>query len=220
MERQRIDLHTLVAQTFGILTVRERVENDSSGSRRWRCECACGGTTIARTRDLRSGNTTSCGCAGSRTTIGARSLKHGASRSRDYVIWCNMKARCTDPEHPGWQDYGGRGISVCAQWADSFQTFTDDMGPCPPGMSIDRRDNDGNYTPQNCRWATTIQQANNKRSSRHITAGGMTLTLAQWSERVGLTPAALHRRLRLWPLEQALNMSERPYAGTGTRRKV
>jgi hypothetical protein len=115
-----------------------------------------------------------------------------------------MIKRCTNPNFKRYQDYGGRGIKVCDRWMD-FANFYADMGDAPPGMSIDRIDNDGDYTPENCRWATTKQQCNNKRNNRILTLNGVSLTATQWCERIGLSQQTLASRLRAgWPVERAL----------------
>jgi hypothetical protein len=132
--------------------------------RRWLCRCDCGKTSIAFTSDLIGGYHKSCGCLQKEIT-GRRSRTHALSKSVEYQTWCGMKARC-QPEYIKYKDYGGRGISVCARWEDSFENFLADMGPRPSGKySIDRINNDGNYEPGNCRWATDAQQRANKRSS-------------------------------------------------------
>lgn len=137
--------------------------------------------------------------------------KHGLHRSREYGIWRGMRERCGNPRRPEYPNYGGRGIRVCDRWQE-FAAFYEDMGPCPPGYSIDRIDNDGNYEPGNCRWASRVEQQRNRSDNALLTIDGVTATLAEWSERSGLRHATLDARLRRgW--DPALAISRRPARG-------
>ena len=131
----------------------------------WKCRCDCGREVEIFGGSLRHKRTLSCGCFGKERRIESH-LKHGATRghtmNREYRAWCCMKARC-NPNHKQHKDYGGRGISVCDRWVNSFENFFSDMGSCPPRMTLDRIDNDLGYYKQNCRWATRKQQGNNTR---------------------------------------------------------
>ena len=116
-----------------------------------------------------------------------------------------MRARCNNPNHTAYHRYGGRGITVCAAWQDSFEAFLANMGERPSGTSLDRIDTNGNYEPSNCRWATAKEQARNCRSNRNLTFQGETLPVSQWAERASLSPRALTWRLNNgWPVEEAL----------------
>lgn len=125
-------------------------------------------------------------------------FRHGHSsngkRTPTYIVWENMKARVNNPKNTYYSDYGGRGICIDPRW-DNFKNFLEDMGERPEGMTLDRKDNSGNYCQINCRWATKLTQANNTRSNRFIEVDGIRLTTAQWAKKIGLTPMALYNRL-------------------------
>jgi len=174
------NLRDLTGKRFGRLTVIERGENGRRGQRRWRCLCDCGRETIVTGGNLRSGGTKTCGCM-------EGVLKHGAtrgSRSAEYRAWLAMKHRCLNPNLLHFKNYGGRGITVCDRWlhhqddgVHPFLNFLADMGPRPEGrtgkmptFSLDRIDNDGNYEPSNCRWATTKEQMTNRRNITDLEA--------------------------------------------------
>jgi len=113
---------------------------------------------------------------------------------RERKAWENMIARCTDPRHISYPSYGGNGVTVCPEWLGSFQAFALAMGPCPPGMTIERRDTALPYSPENCEWATRKTQANNRTNNRTLTAHGKTQTVAQWADELGVAYAWLYYR--------------------------
>lgn len=134
-----------------------------------------------------------------------------------YHAWCEMRYRCSNPNIREWKRYGGRGISVCKRWRKSFKAFLEDMGPKPVGLSLDRKNFDGNYEPSNCRWATASEQANNTSRNFIITAIGKTQTLSQWSSELGMCKNTLRNRiLKGWPPDLAVGQKVHPrFKGTG-----
>lgn len=186
----------LTGKIFGQLVVIERAPV-RDGILRWRCRCeACGAQTDVRSGNLRRvGKTKTCGCLRER---------HGASGTPMYNAWCMMRERCSSPNNCQYQHYGGRGISVCERWG-SFAAFVEDMGPRPKGHSIDRIDNDGDYEPGNCRWSTSKEQANNRRSNRCVVFKGKRKTLAQWGDETGINWGTIRTRIDLgWTPHKAL----------------
>lgn len=144
----------------------------------WRCQCACGQTKDVRAGHLVNGASKSCGCHNI-AVIKARNFRHGLAKTRAYGVWKNMRKRCLSKTCPAYPNYGGRGIKICSRWAD-FNNFYSDMGDPPAGRSsIDRIDNDGNYTRSNCRWASDVDQANNTRTNRILTIRGKQMTMAE-----------------------------------------
>jgi hypothetical protein len=162
----------LAGQSFGRLTAISRAPNNRRGRAMWFCSCSCGNTTAVNASDLRYGNTKSCGCIKLQRSKENFSLgppakrSHGFSGTPPYKRYTQMIARCHNPNHSRYNDYGGRGITVCDRWRQSFANFIADMGLPPPGLSLDRIDNDGPYCKDNCRWATPSQQMLNRRCSK------------------------------------------------------
>lgn len=156
--------------------------------------------------NLHTGNTQSCGCL-RREQQGKQRLTHGLSSSPEYHIWRAIKDRCDNPKMQNYQRYGGRGVRMDPTWRESFEAFYRDMGPRPSAKhSIERRDNAGHYTPENCYWATRIEQGSNKRNNRRLEFRGVTLTVSEWARVIGIPMRTLHARLKAgWSVERALS---------------
>lgn len=180
----------------------------------WRCQCQCGKVIEVNLGSLRNGASRSCGCkrADASREQGLRNVRHGEARNGkltpEYQSWTGMIARCYDPKQSGYQRYGGRGIAVCERWRHSFEAFLEDMGRKPsPEHSVDRfPNNDGNYAPGNCRWATPTEQNRNSSQVVNITFAGETKCVAAWAESKGIKASTLKERLHAgWPLERAFS---------------
>lgn len=169
------------------------------------CRCDCSTEREVLLHDLTSGSSKSCGCLTPRSGDRSPSHRHGGRGTRVYQIWSNMRDRCSNSRSKQFHNYGGRGIRVCERWQD-FANFRGDMGDPPsPKHSLDRIDNDGNYEPGNCRWATAREQRLNSRRVNYITLDGETLCLQDWCRRLGLNYSTASDRLkRGWPHERIL----------------
>ncbi len=206
MGKKRQRIHFTPGDRYGRLTVVQEAEAVILSGKRYRrilCVCDCGNETAVRVSGLRSGNVKSCGCIHA-----TRLLTHGHSRSETYHTWQNIRTRCLNPNAPNYPSYGGSGIRVCERWGN-FEAFLADLGERPsPRHSIDRIDSEGDYTPENCRWATPKEQARNRSSNRILTYDGETLCLAEWAERIGMKPNALQARLNVsgYTVKEALTL--------------
>ena len=191
----RIDL---TGQKIGFFEVTGRTETKGK-LLFWECVCVCGKAVWRRSQHLRIAQSTHCGCR----RVWGQTATHRMSGTRTYQSWLGMKARCADPAN---KIYGAAGVRVCERWRNSFENFLADMGECPEGHSIDRIENDGNYQPQNCRWATRMVQADNKRNIRRFEVCGELFSLPQLSRRTGIKYATLYRRMVLnnWAIPRAL----------------
>jgi len=194
---------------FGRLLITAKSSKaDNCGHIYWDYLCDCGNTGVARGADLRSKDSQSCGCYGRELLI--RSVtSHGKSYSLIYSVYRSMIERCNSEASHAYSDYGKRGITVCSRWSGEggFENFYEDMGDPLEGYSLDRIDNNGNYCPENCRWATNKEQNRNTRSNRLITYKGKTLCVTAWAEEIGVKPPLLFSRIRLgWSIEEMLTI--------------
>lgn len=208
----------MTGQVFGKLTVIGPYSRRNNKTFWWG-KCECGAEKWFYAESLKIGHSKSCGCH-SRIACSEKLAIYGtpSRKFREYRIWQSMKSRCKYSNRPSWADYGARGITVCDRWNQSFQAFIDDMGLCPSDKhSIDRIDNDLGYCPENCRWATTKEQALNSRHNRLITFDGETKPLLKWAESTGLDRTIIQSRIDYygWSIERALTT---PKINRGVRR--
>jgi hypothetical protein len=203
----------LVGRKFGRLTVIERAINDTTNRARFLCHCLCGNVAIVRSTHLISGTTNSCGCY-MRDKTREISLSHGHKvgykATKEYQAWASMKSRITNPRNSQYNNYGGRGITICARWY-VFENFICDMGKCPDHYSLERIDVNGNYNKNNCIWASQGQQQNNRRNNKRVEYCGQFLTMAQLSKQSGIPYNCLRHRLldRAWTVEEAVTTPRR-----------
>jgi hypothetical protein len=194
----------LTGLSFDSWTVLYRAPNRGRDPR-WTCQCICGTMRDVYGGHLRNGKSTGCGClADIRTRERART--HGLTKTPEFHVWVALKDRCYNPNVRNFHRYGGRGITVCDAWRDSFETFYKDMGPRPSAEhSIERRNNDGPYSRDNCYWATRLEQARNTSHNRYITLNGITKCLKEWLTIVRMGDSTFRARTaRGWSEEKAL----------------
>lgn len=184
----------------------ESDQRDRFGARMYICTCDCGRSRSVRASALRSGQSRSCGCSSADAQV-----THGMSRSAFYGVWRGMLDRTENPKHSEYDNYGGRGIQVCARW-HLFQLFALDMASgYQRGKQLDRIDNDGDYEPANCRWTDHRSNQRNKRSNHRVTWHGRTLIVQEWAEILGINANTIvHRRRRGWPVDRALSEGAEP----------
>lgn len=190
----------LTGQRFGRLFVVAECGRSKDGQKMYRCVCDCGNVKEIRSGNLRSGKTLSCGCLGREKTIARNKAnkKHGMRHSRLYGIWMGMRQRCNWEKAINWHLYGGRGIKVCDDWNSSFNHFMEwaIANGYEEDLTLDRIDPDGNYCPENCRWATLGEQNNNKRTCVYVTIDGETKTVTEWCKLTGVNRMTAYNRIR------------------------
>lgn len=203
----RLDLR---GQRFGKL-VAKRFLSVERGQTVWECVCDCGVVLSVRLGNLQSGNSLSCGCL-KRQLSRMNATKHGMRYTRVYAIWLQMIQRCTNPKNRNWQNYGGRGITVCGRWR-IFEYFYEDMGDPSDGYTLERKDNNGPYASWNCRWATKREQNLNTRQNVLMTFRDETKPMASWCAQLRMDYYTVRdRRRRGWSDEDALSIPITPGA--------
>lgn len=210
----------MIGLKFGKLKVISRAPDRYISGKQvtmWNCHCDCGNDTVVSGHSLRNHHTESCGCG-----IREASLKHGDTGTKLYREWCGIKRRCYNQNHHSYKDYGARGITMCDEWKDDYLAFKTWAETQPNyeeflnskklKLSIDRINNNKGYSPDNCRFATAKEQANNRRSNKLITHNGETLTVSQWADRAGLSQQAFNVRYNAgWTMDQILNTEKYSY---------
>lgn len=197
----RKEFKDITGQRFGRLTAIKRIEGKKPTY--WLCECDCGNRKEIQLNNLTTGNSKSCGCLSKEHHV----IKHNASNTRLYNIYLAIKNRCLLKSCSNYKRYGGRGIKVCQEWIDNFENFREwsISNGYNDQLSIDRIDNNGNYCPENCRWTTVKEQANNRRSNVILTYNGISQTIMQWSEEINIPYMTLRARIeRGWSVQKAL----------------
>jgi len=212
MNKSPANFINIIGQKFNKLTVISRAPDKQKWKPIYNCLCDCGNKVIVYNYNLKNNHTTSCGCHQKRVAS-KKNRTHYLTGSTEYRTWANMKNRCYNTRSKRFNDWGGRGIKVCDRWIDSFENFLEDMGKKPtPQHSIDRIDNNGNYTPSNCKWSTTIEQSNNKNNNVVLEYKGRKLTISEWSRVTKITDKVLYSRIsKGWNVEKTLTTPIKKY---------
>lgn len=200
----------LIGQKYGRLLVLERTESKREGNKvlsMWICQCDCGNKAVVAGYRLKGGQTHSCGCL-QRERASETSRKHGQWNSSLYKVWNAMIQRCENQNDQHFEDYGARGITVFSEWKN-FELFYEwaVSNGYEKGLSLDRKDNDKGYSPDNCHWTTRKVQMNNTRKNHYITYNGKKQTMAQWADELGIKYNTLNSRINTlgWDIERAFN---------------
>lgn len=203
-------MRNLIGERFGRLVVIKQGGRTNQNAIKWVCQCDCGNTKEVSIGHLTNGDTKSCGCL-AKEYIGKLALKHGHSKngvvSAEYYAWKGMNNRCYNEKYYLYHRYGGRGIKVCDRWLESFENFYEDMGDRPSNKySLDRINNDGNYEPSNCRWATQKQQSSNKENNKWIEYGNKKMIQSEWARELNIENKKLHYYLKTWNIADIVDM--------------
>lgn len=194
----------LTGRRFNMLVVQRRVANSKRGQSRWECLCDCGNSTIVTASNLKTGAVKSCGCLKHK-----KHDTHHLSHTPLCKVWYKMRQRCYSINDQAYKDYGGRGITICDEWKNNFESFYNWSlaNGYTDGLTIDRINNNDGYSPQNCRWSTPKEQANNRRSCRYFTFDGKTMNLMQWCNLLNLPYKIVHSRIykSKWTFERAIS---------------
>lgn len=197
----------LTGKRFGKLVAIKTAGKTKNGAYLWKCKCDCGNEIIANVGNLKNGHTKSCGCLRV-DRCKTNFTKHGLEHTRLYGIWSDMRLRCYDEKNIAYHRYGGMGITICDEWKNDVKAFYDwaTANGYKDSLTIDRIDNDGNYCPENCRWATVKEQASNRRSNILVTHNGKTQTMKKWANEVGTPYKVVWARMQKlgWSAERAL----------------
>lgn len=208
----RVHRLSLDGQRFGRWIVVSKHHKNERGEIYWLCKCDCGSEGVVQAKTLRVGQSTSCGCYHKEMIS-----THGMTKSRTWKSFDAMHQRCGNPKSPDYHRYGGRGITVSVEW-DRFEAFLADMGERPPGKTLERNDVDSAYSKGNCRWATSSEQARNRRNTFRATMNGVTKSVSDWAEELRMPPNVIKwRLLNGWTDLLALTT---PLAPTGPKRKA
>lgn len=200
----------LIGQKFGKLVVVSR-DASTTGRARWHCICDCGNTKSVLGNNLKNGHSTSCGCF-RKAAASARPKTHGMTKTREFATWTGMLQRCTNQNKDNYENYGGRGITVCERW-QLFENFFADMGVRPEGMTLDRLDVNQGYSKENCRWATINEQSRNRRNNITVEYQGQSMVLKDVATAAGISSgmASLRNKLGI-PLDKPKNREFRHFS--------
>lgn len=195
------------------LKVLKKIESNKNGRAMWLCQCDCGNNCNVLGVHLRRRMVKSCGCAIEEKNewLREKQTKHGMRHTHAHRAWCDMKRRCDSPKSSRYEYYGARGITYHAAWKDFINFFADMGHPPTRKHSLDRIDFNGNYSKENCRWATNIEQANNKRNNTYLTHNGKTQSIADWARELNIPRMRISSRLyRCWDVARALSIASTP----------
>lgn len=212
-----MNVKDLAGQRFGRLVPLRKTDMRLFGRVVWECQCDCGNIAYVHTGHLKSGHTRSCGCLRKDFAV-EHFTTHGGSGTRLVGIWYEMRKRCRDSKCKHFKHYGGKGIKVCDEWQNSFEAFRDWAlaNGYADNLTIDRIDVNGDYCPENCRWATREVQSNNTGANHYLTHNGETHTLSEWAKITGIKYSTLRSRINLygWDAEKALTVPANIRRGT------